>query len=81
MIDVQPYIDKLDKLREYMFMRIDGRMNTFWINIDAIPKYTPKDLIELFNATGMMLYNGSEQPPPPEKLTFENWLEITPKPS
>jgi hypothetical protein len=78
MIDIQPYLDKLDKLREYMFLRIDGKGKVFSINIDAIPiHHTPEEIIQLYYQTGFLLgtsiYNDSYQQP--REITFDEWLE------
>lgn len=73
MIDVQPYHDKLDKLKEYMEAKIDGIWEFLWINIDSIPEMTTETFLRLFAETGMMFCNGNEPSVPTRKLSFEEW--------
>ena len=37
MIDIQPYLDKLDKLREYMECRIDNQPFEMWMDLQFCP--------------------------------------------
>lgn len=79
MIDVKPFTDKLDKLGEYMNLRIDGFGKVFKINLDAIPKpKTVKEILDLYFQTGWLfgtnMYNGNYEPP--KEITFEEWLKL-----
>jgi len=47
LIDIQPYIDKLDKLREYMDYYMDIYCNAL-------------DVFTIYKATGMILYRGGQ---------------------
>lgn len=78
MIDVQPFLDKLDRLKEYMELRIDGKGKVFSINIDAIPnQITTEQIIKLYYQTGWLfgtnIYNDNYQQP--RELSFDEWLE------
>lgn len=60
MIDIQPYIDKLDKLRGYMDSWIDFNMYS----------YHPF-VLDLFFTTGILIYTNKKDHP-----SFEEWLEL-----
>lgn len=76
MIEVQPFIDKLDKLREYMGLLIDSRITgRIWFNANALPNLPFEKLMEIYNQTGIMFYN-SEEPTKFEQFTFEEWLKL-----
>jgi hypothetical protein len=63
MIDIQPHLDKLELLREYMGLFIDDKVRK------AITP--PKTTMQLFEETGMlMMPNYSILP------SFEVWLQI-----
>lgn len=64
MIDVTPFIEKLDRLREYMGHKIDGRRYIFKLNLWAIPRYRPDEIIKMFHETGYLFYtsDGKDEP-------------------
>jgi predicted transcriptional regulator len=75
MIEVQKYLDKLDRLKEYMGLVIDGKIQgRIWFNALAFPDLPIKELIRLYNETGMMFCN-SEEPTIFKQFTFDEWLE------
>lgn len=79
MIDVQPYLDKLDRLKEYMDAWIDGGGSGIWINIDALSKdFTVEEIIDIWECTGWLICNREidETYKPPRKLSFEEWLQL-----
>jgi len=76
MINTTPYHNKLDKLKEYMNAKIDGIVQPFWIDIDAIPRMNTEYFLRMYAEIGVMLYNGNPPPEPPRKLSFEEWYSI-----
>ena len=74
MIDVQPYIDKLDRLGEYINLGIDGVGSFIWINVDAIPQMNTDKFLQLYAEMGMIFFNGNPPTLPTRKLSFEEWL-------
>jgi len=74
MIDVQPYIDKLEKLKEYMALVIDNRGSCISFNTDVFSSLRPNDIIDLYLQTGIMFYRDGYQQSKVKKLTFEEWL-------
>lgn len=75
MINISPYIDKLDILREYMGLLIDGKiMGRIWFNANAFPDLPLEKLMKIYNETGVMFCN-CEEPTKFEQYTFEEWLE------
>lgn len=54
-IDVQPFIDKLEVLKEYMVHKIDGEMDLCKINFVAIPVMPVSEVIRIFNETGVLV--------------------------
>ena len=76
MIDVQPYIDKLDKLRQYCSIRIDNAGHLISVNYAVLPTYSFEYILSMFHQTGILYYN----PVKIEQLsdtvtTFEQWLK------
>lgn len=77
MINIAPYINKLEILKEYMDLKIDNIGKSFWIDIDSIPHMNPDYFIQLWTETGMIFYNGNPPPEPPRKLSsnFEEFYQ------
>ena len=76
MIDIQPYIDKLERLREYMFLCIDGKIpGIIWFNALALPHLPFEKVMEIYNQTGIMFIGNEEEPTLFTKLSFGEWLE------
>jgi hypothetical protein len=75
MIDIQPYIYKLEMLKAYMNEIIDWGSKGFWIDINAIPRMNPDKFLQLYAETGMIFYDGNP-PPSPIPITFEQWLKL-----
>lgn len=76
-IDVQPFIDKLEVLKEYMCLKIDGIGSGIWINLDAMSAFTPKEIFEIWQQTGWMMYTSPKPSdyPEPKELTFEEFYK------
>jgi len=77
MIDIQPYLHKLDKLKEYMDAKIDGKDRTIWINFDAISDFTPQEIMDIWKSTGWLISSTkiTKDEDLPRTLTFEEWYE------
>lgn len=78
MINIQPYLDKLDRLKEYMDGYIDSG-NGIWINIEALsPDFTLEEIIDIWDKTGCIMYSRhvDENCEPPRKITFEEYLQL-----
>lgn len=75
MIDVSPYIDKLEALKEYMAAVIDGRVSGWGINIEAIPRLLSIDeIFKVWHETGVLFYRGDESITPEVKtISFDEW--------
>jgi hypothetical protein len=76
MIDISKHLNQLDLLREYMFDKIDGKGQYFYLDLSALPPYTFEDIIDLYNMTGVMIPSkrDMELQPKPQLLTFEEYL-------
>jgi hypothetical protein len=74
MINVQSYHDKLDKLQTYMNLFID-RKNYLWLDMDCLPVMSPKEIMRLFNKTGVLISNGVPAAPPPKFITFKEYCD------
>jgi hypothetical protein len=74
-MNAQYYIYKLERLKDYMGMVIDGYGSHIWLNIDAVHQITPEQFLRLYAETGMMFYNSNPPPEPVKKLSFEEWFE------
>ena len=72
MINIQPYIDKLDKLKEYINGCIDNYGAFMTINFEAIPSMPVEDIIRTFFETGIVFLK-SGQETPISKISFEEW--------
>ena len=77
MIDIQPFLKKLDKLQEYMLMKIDGKGSYVTIDWEWMPKISLEAMLLIWEETGYMMYSKPEMhlQPTCRKLTFEEWLE------
>jgi hypothetical protein len=60
MFNIQPHIDRLELLKEYMNYFIDG-----------LPTRTMKDRLREFNETGCIVFYASEH----SRMTFEQFIE------
>lgn len=77
MINIQPYISKLDVLQEYMFKKIDG-LNPYEVYMDIdvlgrIKDITPERLIKMFFETGILISRTSEEVAFKLPLTFKEY--------
>jgi len=60
MIDITPYQERLEWLKEWIHKRIDG-FPTFYIDIEAVPKINSMEkFIEIYTQTGIMFYTKNE---------------------
>lgn len=78
MIDITEFEEKLDRLKEYMALRIDGKGKVFSININALPvQYTAKQLIDMYLQMGIHFWQSDHNDyVPPRELSFEEWLQL-----
>lgn len=76
-IDVQPFIDKLEVLYEYMCIKIDDNRVQFQINMGALPSWhNTNDIIKMYFETGWLFYNSNAEPKPTLTLvTFEEYYQ------
>ena len=77
-IDIQPYLDKLDLLKEYMCLKIDGKGKVFMVNTDAIPYRMPtKELLRIWDETGLLFCTSidNDNYEPPKEITFEEFYQ------
>lgn len=78
MINVTPYIDKLELLKEWLFYKIDDRRFSFQINFGAISHFTAEDLIRMYNETGVLFYRGDghKEQPTVTMVPFEEFYKL-----
>ena len=74
-IDVKPFIDKLEVLKEYICLKIDGKGKVWMIDIGCIPWYNPQELIDIYFQTGVLLTSNNESFTPPQEITFEEFYQ------
>jgi hypothetical protein len=76
MINTQPFIDKLDLLREYMYWKIDNwGVDAFTINLSALPTITPEAMMKMWLQTGVLMCYGEPAQPSVRILNFDEWLK------
>lgn len=78
MIDISLYITKLDILREYMRLLIDGKMQiTIDLNALPIPALSTDQIMGIYYETGVLFYNREDAGYPVMKPTsfeeYYNW--------
>jgi hypothetical protein len=66
MIDVSPYINKLEVLKEYMALRID-RPRMWLLDMGSLPWLSWEEVMRIYDQTGFYYYNS--QPPSVKELT------------
>jgi hypothetical protein len=78
MIDITIHIDRLELLKEYMNLWIDGRGKVIEIDYNVFDTvYTTQDIFNFIHGTGMLLYSGNSNKIYKENtLSFEQWLEL-----
>jgi hypothetical protein len=77
MINVQPFHNKLDKLKEYMDFFIDGNIiGTIFFDTSALPTLTVKEILNILYTTRVYISHSSNENKTPIfiKQTFEDWL-------
>lgn len=74
MININPYIEKLELLKEYIGIKIDSWGKIVTMNYDFISSLRPEDIIELYYQTGIIMYRGDAQPEV-KTFSFIEWLE------
>jgi hypothetical protein len=72
MFEVSPFIEKLEKLKEYIGMTVDGLGNYIMFNTDAFNNLRPSDVLDLWAQTGILVYRGGGTQEI-KKLSFEEW--------
>ncbi len=61
MINVQPYIDKLEVLRRYMSGIIDGKTgHGIYLDMNAIQPLSPKEILDVYYQVGVLFYTPQE---------------------
>jgi hypothetical protein len=85
MINVQPYIDKLEALKRFISLSVDDKLPVTFVDyeISIEMAYNPalrrNDIIAMYNQTGTFYYRGdyqhTETMRPP---TFEEWYNKPP---
>lgn len=81
MIDISHYINKLEVLKEYMGLLIDGKLRVL-IDLDTlpIPAPSPDQLLALFYQTGVLFHREEPQTYPAMKPTsFEEYFTQIPR--
>lgn len=73
-INIQPYLDKLELLKEYMFLKIDGRWDVSEFNYGALPVLHSSEILRIFNETGNLMYTPNFNPQV-KVLSFEEFLQ------
>lgn len=75
MINVQPYIDELDKVKEWINLFVD-RQSLIWLDINGLPTLSPKEMLQLFNETGI-IYSlaGKKAFAEPKFITFKEYRD------
>lgn len=58
MIDIAPYTQKLELLKEWIADRVDGNISPpIWVNMEAINfKYSVEDILRIYEQTGFIAY-------------------------
>ena len=63
-------------LKEYLFGCIDTEGNGFGVNLDALPPFTPKELIDIWQQTGWLIQRSDlTESVLPKRYSFEEWIE------
>ena len=80
MISVTPHINKLDALRKYMDVWVEGwHAKNIFDKIElGISKMSVDEMIRLYNQTGALFYEKKDIPieSPKELLPFEAWYNL-----
>lgn len=73
LIDIEPFLHKLERLRVYM----SHAAAPIIINFDAIQeqKFSHQDLINIWHKYGVILYKPGHEPAI-KKLSFDEWYKI-----
>lgn len=77
MINVQPYINKLEVLKEWIALKISNPTGSFWIDINAIPvKSSIEQIMRIYEQTGIIFAHSEPMPEPIYKdITFEEYFQ------
>lgn len=75
MINIQPYLTKLDKLKEFINGSIYFNPISIYIDIESIPKLPIDEIIKIWNQTGIISFGKGEEAKP-TKITFEEWYQL-----
>lgn len=85
MIIIQPFIDQLDKLKEYIDLKIDNNTGGIWIDIETLENVfietnyrylSPDKIIGLFFQTGVLLCRSDNfKEPKVRMMTFEEFCQ------
>lgn len=75
MINVQPYLDELDKVKEWINLFVDRQL-LIWLDLNGLPTLSPKEMLQLFNETGMIYScTGIKLFTEPKFITFKEYRD------
>lgn len=72
MIDVQPWVDKLEELKRFMCHVIDGGGSYILVGNNFYSSLRPEDLLDLFFQTGILVYR-TDLSNESKRLGFSEW--------
>lgn len=73
MIDVSPFLQRLEWLKEWMAGVIDGRIFPFHFNLSGLVEYNPSDIIRVYMQTGVLYQRTEPIEPQPIHMTFDEY--------
>lgn len=76
MIDVSPYIEKLEKLKKYIGLKIDNMGAVLQVDHSVLPTLSIEQMLELAMEKNIFWYEPINDNFMPKKLTFEEWLKF-----
>lgn len=62
MIDITPYQQRLEWLREWISDRIDGKISPpIWVDVEALKfNLSVKEILDIYQATGMLFFKAKD---------------------
>lgn len=77
MIDITPYQERLEWLKEWMEMKIFGRLpNTMMVvTMETYMAYPPEELMRIYQQTGVMYYREPSISSQCRQPTFEEYCQ------
>ena len=76
MINIQPHLDKLEVLKEYMALVINDAPYEIWVDINCVPQmeFSTISLIEMFKEIGVLYYRPINERIEMHPLTFDEYF-------